>query len=132
MTTVKVEWKGADALISMLAQGGSKAVTALGRALREEADDILAKSKMQVPFEEGTLSGSGMVHPASISGSEVVVEITYGGNASAYAAVQHENTTYSHAPGRKSHYLEDPFMDALPGVERNIADRVEAILKGLI
>lgn len=132
MADIKVEWVGADRLIRLLATGGDRAVPALGRALREEADEIFRKSQAQVPFAEGTLSSSGMVHPASISGGEVVVEITYGGNASDYAAVQHENTSFRHDPGRKARYLQDPFEEALPGLDRNIADRVEAILRGLI
>lgn len=132
MSDISVEWVGTDKLAKLLATGGAKSVPALARALSEEAQVIFAQSQEQVPFDEGILSASGQVHPPAVSGGQVIVEITYGGNASDYAAVQHENTTYQHDPGRKSHYLQDPFESALGDIERNVSDRVEAILKGLI
>lgn len=132
MDSIRVEWTNMDRLYRLLAQGGPGAVQALGRALHEEAQGIFSKSQAQVPFDEGILHSSGQIHPPSISGSDVVVEITYGGNASEYAAVQHENMTYRHDEGRKAKYLEDPFNESLPSIERNVTDRVEAILRGLI
>lgn len=133
MAELSIEWVGTDRLIRLLATGGTKAVPALARALHEEAQVIFAKSQEQVPFDQGVLSASGQIHPPAMSGDQVIVEITYGGNASAYAAVQHENEAYQHDPGRKSHYLQDPFEEVTgPAMERNIADRVEAILRGLI
>lgn len=128
----KIEWMGTDRLIRLLTVGGERSVDALGRALHEEAQVIFRKSQQQVPFAEGTLHNSGIIHDPSVSGSQVVVEITYGGNASDYAAIQHENRNFRHDPGRKSHYLQDPFEEVADDLDRNIADRVEAILKGLI
>jgi hypothetical protein len=133
MADISVEWVGTDKLIQLLATGGAKAVPALARALTEEAQDIFATSQMLVPVgDTGNLQSSGMVHPPSISGGQVIVEISYGGAARAYAEVQHENESYRHDPGRTAKYLQTPFEAALPGVSDNIAIRVEAILKGLI
>lgn len=130
--TINVEWVGFDRMVRFFAIAGDRALPAVGQALHEEALSIFRESQAQVPFDQGVLSASGQVHPAAISGSEVVVEITYGGNAIDYAAVQHENLSFQHDPGRKSHYLQDPFEDHVDRVDWNIATRVEAILRGLI
>lgn len=129
---INVEWKNLDRLYRLIASTGSEVLPAMARALHEEAQAIFVRSQQQVPFDEGVLHGSGQIHPPSVSGSNVVVEITYGGNAMDYAAEQHENRTYRHDEGRKSHYLEDPFNDRLPSLQSNVTDRIEAILKGLI
>lgn len=132
MADVVVEMKGMDRLVRLLATGGDKSVDALARALYEEAQVIFEKSQQIVPHEEGVLAASGQLHPPSVYGSDIIVEITYGGNASAYAAIQHEVDTFRHAPGRQSHYLEQPFMESLDNIEGNVYDRVDAILRGLI
>lgn len=132
MAATEIELVGMDALIRMLATGGSKAPDALARGLHEEAQIIFMNSQAQVPFDEGVLSASGQIHPPAIAGGSIVVEITYGGNASNYAAEQHENLSYRHDPGRKAKYLEDPFNDALSGFDNRLAKRVDAIVRGLI
>jgi len=129
---MRIELVGVDRLIKILATGGKDAPTAVARGLTEEAQTIFAKSQAQVPFDEGVLSASGQVHPPAIAGDSIVVEISYGGNASGYAAEQHENTKYRHDPGRKAKYLEDPFNDAISGFDDRLSRRVEAIVKGLI
>lgn len=123
---------GADRLIDALARGGSKAIPAIGRALYEEGQNIFRESQKQVPHDEGVLMASGQLHMPAVSGSSVLVEITYGGSAATYAEIQHENEDYKHDEGRKAKYLEDPFMDAIPGLDNAIADRIEAIMRGLI
>lgn len=134
MSSLSVELVGQDALIRMLAKAGAAAPRTLARALHDEAQDIFARSQAIVPFDEGVLSGSesAQLHPPSIVGGEIVVEITYGGNASGYAAVQHENRSFRHDAGRRSHYLQTPFEDAQAGMANRLATRVEAILRGLV
>ena len=129
---IQIELVGFDRLVEVLALAGKDAAPALARGLHEEALQIFAKSQAQVPFDEGVLSASGQVHPPSIAGNAIMVEITYGGNASQYAAEQHENLKFKHDPGRKAKYLEDPFKDALSGFDDRLGKRVEAIVKGLI
>lgn len=132
MSDVSIELIGSQQLIRMLATTGGSVVPALGRALSDEAEQIFAKSQDRVPFDRGTLSISGHVFPPSIHGNDVLVEIGYGGNASAYAEIQHERTDFRHDPGRTSHYLETPFDEAMPGFDSRIGRRIEAILRGLI
>lgn len=128
--SAEFELVGSDKLIQMLVKGQGVA-SALARALYEEGQDIFAKSQQQVPHDTGVLMASGMLHQPAIVGDDITVEITYGGAASAYAEVQHENESYRHDPGRKAKYLEDPLNDALPSFDDNLAIRVEAIMRGL-
>ena len=106
----------------------NKVIPATMEALYAEAQMVLAESKRQVPFRFGALSGSGMVHQPYSVGSKVAVEISYGGAAVDYALVQHENTEFKHAEGRKAKYLEDPIADAQGRLASNIASRVRIML----
>jgi len=106
----------------------NKVIPATMEALYAEAQMVLAESKRQVPFRVGALSGSGMVHQPYSVGSKVAVEISYGGAAVDYALVQHENTDFKHAEGRKAKYLEDPIADAQGRLALNIASRVRIML----
>lgn len=105
-----------------------KVIPATMEALYAEAQMVLAESKRQVPYRVGALSGSGMVHQPYSVGSKVAVEISYGGAAVDYAMVQHENTDFKHAEGRKAKYLEDPIADAQGRLASNIASRVRNML----
>lgn len=129
---VNIEFVNKATLVRLLAQAGPRAADAIGRGLYEEAAVIFAKSQAEVPHDTGVLMSSGQVHPPSIAGEDIVVEITYGGAASAYAKYQHETENLRHDPGRKDHYLEDPFDKAVSGFGDRLGDRVEAILRGLI
>ena len=73
MISVKVD--GLDRLMRALLKGSEAAVQATSRALYEEANIILGKAVRIVPFEHGTLAGSGMVHMPNVQGRDVSVEI---------------------------------------------------------
>ncbi len=103
---------------------------AAGQGMVREADAIFAESQKQVPMREGILAGSGQVFDPAIVGNEMIVEIGYGDQAQAYAAVQHERTDYRHDAGRKSHYLQDPFEDALNGMADRLASQIGKALGG--
>ena len=122
-----VEVEGFGEAIALLAVD-KKLIPATMEALYAEAQLVLAESKRQVPFRVGILHGSGMVHQPYSVGSKMAVEISYGGAAIPYAVVQHENTDYLHAPGRKAKYLEHPIDDAHGRLAQNIASRVRIML----
>jgi hypothetical protein len=131
--TIQIELVGMDKLVRLLATAGSQASATLGRALHDEALDIFAKSQKLVPHDTGVLMASGMVHPPSIVGGDIYVEISYGGNASSYAGYQHETDGLAHDPGRQSHYLQQPFEEAVSsGYDDRLRQRVEALLGGLV
>lgn len=86
----------------------------------ESANLVMAASQEIVPVDLGTLKGSGVVLAPEWRGSTCVVELGYGGAASAYAARQHEDLTYRHKPGQSAKYLERPMLEE----ERNVRDRI--------
>lgn len=130
--SAKITLSGMDRLNDMLVSGGSNAIKALARGLYEEGQIIFAKSQTQVPVDTGVLRASGMLHHPQVIGSEVVVEITYGGAASSYAEEQHENLKFRHSPPQKAKYLEDPVKDASDDFDTKLASRIASILKGTL
>lgn len=69
-------------------------------------DHLAAKSKEQVPLDQGPLKNSCYVDVADDGSSGTVSYDT------PYAIVQHENMQYQHQRGRKAKYLEDPANDS--------------------
>lgn len=74
------------------------------RRLNDGARELLQIANQTVPVEEHTLEESGDVIEATME--HPVATVGYGGEASAYAARQHEETTWRHDPGRRSKWLE--------------------------
>lgn len=132
----------------VLLRGSDKAVDATRRALYEEAQIILGKAVRIVPFEHGTLAGSGMVHDPVVQGRDVLIEISFGGVAKdmkpvkkggsggmvniGYAKIQHDNYSFRHAVGRRAGYLKEPVEIAAKTLDERLAKRVSAIIEGLI
>lgn len=129
-----------DGLTSVISLG-RRVVTGYSGNIKEaiyaEAQAVLAASRKEVPYDRGVLASSGRVHEPFVVGKTTSVEITYGGAAGGgelgpelvnYAIIQHENEDFQHAPGRKSHYLEDPMMAAAVGLSSRLARRIEAII----
>ena len=105
--------------------------------LYAEAQDILTESRKEVPFRRGVLSASGRVHEPFIAGKKAMVEITYGGAAGGnfegenvgYAIIQHENTMFRHAEGRKAYYLRDPLERAKGEFSERFGRRLKMLLE---
>jgi len=72
-------------------------------ALKNAADELLRVANETVPFEEGILAGSGEV---SMDEAALVAQVSYGGEAKAYALKQHEDTTLRHDAGQRAKWLE--------------------------
>ena len=92
-------------------------------ALVEEAMDIFAESQIQVPVEYGPLQDSGAV--GVLPGGKGVV-ISYGKE---YALPVHDRDEVRHAPPTKSRFLEDPFNDAMAGMNRRLIVRARRLAK---
>lgn len=125
-----------DGLTSVISLG-RRVVTGytgnIKEAIYAEAQAVLAESRKQVPYDRGALASSGRVHEPFIVGKTTSVEITYGGVSGGglpvnYAIIQHENEDFKHAPGRKSHYLEDPMLAASVGLSARLAQRIQALI----
>lgn len=85
---------------------GNQAKAALrrgtARGLGNAAEHVLAKSREVVPLEDATLARSGT---ASVDEAGQVAAVSYD---TPYAARQHEELSWRHAPGRTAKYLERP------------------------
>ena len=111
-----VDWVNLDKLEDLL-RDAAVSTPQIGRALKEEADLVFAKSQELVPVgETGNLMGSGMVHQPAFSRGDVYVEITYGGAAARYAGIQHEKD-FRHAPGKQRKFLEQAVKEAAPDMQ---------------
>jgi hypothetical protein len=103
-----------------------RAHSGAAQGLRNAAEHILQVSREQVPIEEGTLERSGR---ASMDRSSLTAAVSYD---TVYAARQHEELTWQHAPGRKAKYLEDPFLTEEPQVAALIQAAIRrALIAGI-
>lgn len=78
--------------------------TALVRGLTFAAEHLLGEAQAIVPIEEATLERSGV---ASVDRSLMAAAVSFD---TPYAARQHEELTWRHAPGREAKYLEGPML----------------------
>ncbi len=127
---IAIDFKGGESVMRALRLLGEKAPDAMGSALYQEGNDILRASKELVPVRDGPLKGSAHIQGPFINGSEVSVEIGYGGAASEYAEVQHEELSYYHKPPTQAKYLEQPFHEAVEsGMDQRIAHKLQQEFK---
>lgn len=132
------ELKGVKAMQRKLKRIADKTPDRMKAALRIEAELIMAKSKQEhVPVDLGTLRSSGFVNDAERKGKTVSVTMGYGGAASSYALSVHEAPSKHDPPswkgkdvqfspeGRGAKYLETPLYEALEGMDKRIADRLD-------
>jgi hypothetical protein len=127
-----------------------KSVQATTQAMVENTEDLLSKSMRIVPHDEGILEGSGSARvqnvevakaspegpaethtleikdtiPAVRPGSVITGQVSYN---TPYAAIQHEELSYEHKPGRQAKYLETPLKAMFKRYTKNIADMVKAV-----
>jgi len=92
------------------------------RALNDGAGELLRKANQTVPIEEHVLEESGHVIPATPE--RTIAGVGYGGEASAYALRQHEDTTLRHDPGREAKWLEKTFKSDGKRVLEWVGDRI--------
>lgn len=109
----RVELEGAERLARMFEKAtDSGTIRDLEQAVHGTANTVLNESKKIVPVDKGTLKDSGRVERPKVDGDGVEVEIGYGGAASDYALIVHENMNARHADGKSAKYLEIPVKAA--------------------
>ena len=127
---ISVDFKGGDAVMRDLRLLGEKAPDAMGKALYQEANDIIREAKVLTPIDTGVLRGSAFVNLPQASGQEVGVTLGYGQAASAYAEVQHNELSYYHKPPTQALFLEQPFNAAInSGMDKRIAHKLQQEFK---
>lgn len=121
-----IEVRGAEKVQRALGRMERGGRGALSRALYQEGERIMKHSRPLVPIEEGDLLASGFIDQPVERFSGVGVEIGY---SAEYALKQHEDLRLKHDPGRQGKYLEQPALEAIPGMARRIAHRIEAAIE---
>jgi hypothetical protein len=129
MARISVEMQGMDRLSRVFDRGSDAHRKVLGKSMKLEAERILNESKRIVPFRDGILKDSGAVEGPKIDSSGVEVEITYGGAAQAYAAVQHWDTSLNHPNGKQALYLQTPVLAARDTFVRSVMESMARYLK---
>lgn len=128
---VRVELEGAERLARMFQKAtSSDTLRELEQAVFGTANAVLNESKKIVPVDTGTLKDSGRVERPKVDSDGIEVEITYGGAASDYALIVHENMNARHQDGKTAKYLEIPVKaaeatfvkDVLGRYARNLRD----------
>jgi hypothetical protein len=132
----RVTVTGHDDLIRLMVLAGQSAAPILGQTLKEGADDMMRESQEQVPFRHGQLRESGRVSGPVTLGADLVVFLSYGNTAVAYALYQHEgqrkdgtHQIRNYHNGKKGHYLTDPVNDAAPTLGPAIALKLEELIR---
>lgn len=125
-TTIK--WTGVDNLRKQLsAEAAAKMNATLKQGLFEEAQIVFRNSQRLVPVDSGTLRRSGILFPPKQEGNQIIVEMGYGGAASAYAMRQHEEQSFKHKSGKSWKYLEIPVREAIPKIQESLKVRLERL-----
>lgn len=129
MANWNVEILNASQLISLLAKGGAGVTGAMGGALYAEGNDMMREAKEQIPFRTGTAKGSGRVFPPAVIGNSVYVDLGFGGAASDYVEILHENQRgASFLNGKKDHYLSDPVRQMATGLDDRLLDAIKKVM----
>ena len=142
MAKQSIKIVGLGDVTRLLAEGNQKVTKAARLAVSEVTLDVAAKADDLVPFDKGTLSGSQVVK-LPVSG-KIEGQITYGGPAAPYAAVQHENLELYHpskerggvgpvtagqGSGRGAKYLEFPTKMAFVDYDKKIVNYIKALIR---
>lgn len=122
-TIVSTHVVGLEAVQKSLLKIGADAQQAIAAGLYQEAELVMTEAKKQVPVDTGTLKNSGHVQRPVISGDEISVTLGFGGAASDYALIQHEDLSLKHPHGGNAKYLERPFLASLNGLTTRLATR---------
>ena len=129
---ISVKFKDIDRIAAAIAVTGRLGAIEAAKALRHEAQEVLAKSLDEVPVDTGALKASARMVPETgveTKGNTVSVAITYGSTAEDYAVIVHEDLTAFHPHG-KAKYLEGPLIRQLVGISDRIAAKVMLVQKG--
>ncbi|MBM0203511.1 hypothetical protein JNW90_10580 [Micromonospora sp. STR1s_5] len=111
---VKVNTRGVRRAVERVQRGGEQGV-------QEAAEFVLDVATPRTPFEEGPLVDSGDTDADGLEASVFFDTV--------YAARQHEETTWDHAPGETAKYLEEPFNDSAGWVREIIGDAIRRELR---
>lgn len=136
--------KGSDRFRQLLRQLGPKYREAVKQALREEAEEISAKSQENTPVQYGALKGSHQVGEPTVEAGKIGVTISVGGPSAPYALAVHEHLSEHSPPSWKAaedagrpvrfttggpKFLENAVTEAADGFAERVGERIEAFME---
>ena len=131
MSKFDVEFEGEDRLQEIFAKLSEKGLDNVVRSsLFSVGNEVLNNSKAIVPVDTSTLKNSGKVERPKAVDGKWTVEVTYGGSASKYALIVHENPNARHEEGKTYHYLKIPFDKAKETFADDIKKRIVFYMRG--
>lgn len=83
----------------------------------QEVDRVLANAVKKTPIRQGILRSEGR-QQVEILGDKMKGTIEFGGLASSYAEIQHENEDYEHPKGGQDHFLYGKEYSAWNDIEQ--------------
>lgn len=135
---------GTEQVLATLKALGEQATPAMQKALRTEAEELMAESQVLVPRMDGVLSNSGRV-VEDLKANVPTLIVGYGGPGAPYALSVHENPRSGKTGGvgprgqkykKWAHvgqwkFLEQPWKQRMTGFTDRIAASLKAtLLKG--
>lgn len=124
------EVEGLDKIKAAIKNNEIWIAESLGRALFDEAQDIMRKSQRLVPVDTGVLRASKVVLPPRFIGKSIRVDMGYG---APYAAAVHDREfsfkgkLVYHKPPTRAKYLSAPLEEAQEGYIDRIQRRTAVI-----
>ncbi len=115
---------GAEALKARLLSLAQSIPQQVAAALYQEAEIEMTEAKARTPVDTGTLRDSGHVNLPQLVGGEVSVTMGFGGAASAYAVIVHEDLEAIHTSGQAK-FLESVLQESAPYLAERIAKRID-------
>ena len=112
-----------------LRRAAAQVLDAAEDALVIEANEMMTEAKYQTPVDDGTLRGSGTVFDARRTRNGVEIEMGFGGAASDYAVVQHENLELDHGGVGNAKFLERPVLAGSRSLRKRLHDEIERALR---
>lgn len=116
--------KGVAEMAALVRSAASKFPSAVEKALYQEAQIEMTESKRRCPVDTGTLLASGFVQQPVRAGSNISVTLGYGGEASSYAVIVHEDLEAFHKVGQAK-YLESVLKESASHMAARIAKRID-------
>ncbi|HEX6880941.1 MAG TPA: HK97 gp10 family phage protein [Terriglobales bacterium] len=110
---------GAREAADELTKLAKKSPRAMERAFYKYGNEEMKEAKRLTPKDEGTLRDSGIVDEPRWEGSNLVMELGFGGAAEEYAAIVHEDLEAFHAEGQAK-FLETPLNESEPYLDQRV------------
>lgn len=130
MANKGIEFTGVDRLVRALRAAGDLVSEAAQAAMVDEMDAVMEDAKRRAPVDTGTMRASGGTLPPERKGTQITVTAGFGGAASDYVVVQHEDLNFNHRVG-EAKFLEKAMYERAVKIPRNLAVRINAALRRL-